>query len=139
MNKSVYMLEDDGDDRTLTRQMMEELGLSYQLHFFYNSNDLLNAIKVHAPSLILLDYNSSPENGISILKTIKADAQLATIPVVILGDSDQPFFREECYRAGASSLIRKPVTIEGTRKKIGTFFQYWFEVAEVGELQVEEA
>ena len=53
------------------------------------------------------------------------------IPVVILSDSDHPKFRKKCYALGASSYIRKPDKLGETNKKIGTFFKYWFEVAEV--------
>jgi hypothetical protein len=35
------------------------------------------------------------------------------------------------YIAGANTVIRKPSSVEQTSKKIKTFFDYWFTVAEL--------
>lgn len=132
MNKTVFMLEDDTDDRYITRETLEELNITVPVQFFNSSNALFETLAAgEIPSLILLDYNTVPENGIQVLKQLKAKPGYASIPVVILSDSDQPFFRDECYRFGASSYIKKPSSFEGTHQKIGTFFKYWMEVAEV--------
>jgi len=128
----VFMLEDDKDDRYLTNEMIGELGIEMELKYFSSSTALLD--RLHSgerPSLILLDYNASPENGPDVLKKIKNDSSLNDIPVVILSDSDHPKFRKKCYALGASSYIRKPDSLAETKEKIGTFFRYWFEVAEV--------
>jgi hypothetical protein len=39
--------------------------------------------------------------------------------------------RAFAVKPGAASFIKKPDTHQQTQQKIGTFFKYWFEVAEV--------
>lgn len=127
------MLEDDSDDRYITEQAIEKLGLDVDIEFFSDSNQFLHFLAGTSPypSLILIDYNSTPENGLAVLKKIKALTPLNKLPVIILSDSNTEKYKAECYAHGASSFIQKPQTVEATANKIETFFKYWFTVAEV--------
>ena len=129
--KLILMLEDDGDDRYITETAIAELGLDIQIQFFSNSNDFLNCLTTVQPSLLLIDYNSTPENGIQVLKKIKELQPANQVPVIILSDSSSEKYKAECYAFGASSFIKKPQTVESTANKIQTFFKYWLTVAEV--------
>lgn len=129
--KLILMLEDDSDDRYLTQNAIEELGLDVEIEFFSNSNEFLSFLAASSPCLLLIDYNSTPENGIQILKKIKAHKPANQVPVIILSDSSSEKCKAECYEFGASSFIKKPQTVEATANKIKIFFSYWLTVAEV--------
>ena len=129
--KLILMLEDDSDDRYITENAIEELGLEIKINFFSNSNEFLNSLTISQPALLLIDYNSTPENGIQILKKIKELKSSNDVPVIILSDSDSEKYKAECYAYGASSFIKKPQTVETTARKIETFFKYWLTVVEV--------
>ena len=132
MRKLILMLEDDSDDRYITQSAVSELGLNVELKFFSNSNQFLNFLSTtNTPSLLIVDYNSVPENGLEVLKKIKSTQTMTSVPVVILSDSNGEKYRNECYVYGASSFIKKPQTVEGTTNKIETFFKYWLNVVEV--------
>lgn len=132
MDKYVILLEEDRDDWSLVKETLLELDMDIPLRFFSDSQEMFNHLeKNEKPALVLVDYNALPDNAIGVLKKFKSDAALREIPVVVLSDSDQDRYKSECYALGASSFIRKPDTVEGTRKKIGTFFRYWLEVVEV--------
>jgi len=130
--KLVLMLEDDTDDRYITETTLEELGLDVPIRFLSKSDELFQYLHENAlPALILIEYNSVPENGIEVLKKIKRSEKWNSIPVVLLSDNDFERYRKQAYAFGASSYIRKPADVEGTKQKIHSFFKYWFEVAEV--------
>jgi CheY-like chemotaxis protein len=132
MRKLILMLEDDSDDRYITESAIADLGLDIEINFFSDSNQFLKSVSTtDKPSLLLIDYNSVPENGLEVLKKIKSLQQINSVPIVILSDSVTEKYRNECYAHGASSFIRKPQTVEDTAKKIETFFKYWLNVAEV--------
>jgi CheY-like chemotaxis protein len=132
MRKLILMLEDDSDDRYITESAIADLGLDIEIDFFSDSNQFLKSVSTtDKPSLLLIDYNSVPENGLEVLKKIKSLQQINSVPIVILSDSVTGKYRNECYAYGASSFIRKPQTVEDTAKKIETFFKYWLNVAEV--------
>ena len=124
------MLEDDSDDRLITNEVLSYLDINLQIDFFITSDSLFQSLLNKRPNLVLVDFNSTPENGLQVLRRIKSQMGLQGIPVVILSDSDLPKYREECYTEGASSFITKPRSVEETRKKITTFFTYWMDVAE---------
>ena len=126
------MLEGDGDDRYITQQTLSELNIDIPIKFSRNSTEFFRSLQsFDKPSLILIDYNSTPENGLEVLKKLKSNSAYSDVPVVILSDSDYPKYKNECYKFGASSFIKKPDTVEATNKKIASFFNYWFNVVEV--------
>ena len=124
------MLEDDSDDRLLTNEVLASLKVHLQIDFFSDSESLFHSLSRKRPNLILVDFNSAPENGLQVLKRLKSNKSLQNIPVSILSDSNLSKYREECYSEGASSFITKPTSLNETRKKITAFFTYWMEVAE---------
>lgn len=124
------MLEDDSDDRYLTQDVLGNLAMDVEIDFYSNSHDVFSSLQKTKPNLILVDYNSTPENGIQVLKELKANDAYRSIPVIILTDSDHPKYCKECYAEGASSVVIKPRSLQETTAKIKTFFTYWADVAE---------
>jgi CheY-like chemotaxis protein len=131
------MLEDDPDDRSLTHSIIEESGIMVPLVYLSTYTELENALEYSPPLLIILDYNLNPETGLDVLKKLKSDQNFLHIPVVILGDTEDPGFTAECYRLGANSYIVKPSSIEATKNKITLFFKYWLEVAELNGKHIQ--
>jgi response regulator RpfG family c-di-GMP phosphodiesterase len=125
------MLEDDPDDRFLTKETLDKLGYNISIAFVQYSHDLFKHLEAYeVPEIILLDFNSLPENAIKILKKLKVDVRYKRIPVVVLGDSSVLSYISECYELGANSFIKKPSTMEETLFKIDTFCKYWFSTVE---------
>src|SRR3954470_590510 len=107
MNKrTVLLLEDDPDDRFITESILEELSHNFSIKFVTHSDELFAVLNSGThPHLILVDYNSRPENGLKVLQKIKSSDKFKAIPVVILGDSSLPHYVKDCYVHGASSVI----------------------------------
>ena len=132
-NRYILMVEDDPDDRHITNQTLKEIGFNVPIIYLTQSDKVLSFLAAHeAPAIILIDFNSNPDNGIEVLKTLKGHTAYRHIPVIILSESAAPTYVTECYRHGAHTFIVKPFTTAATRKKIENFFTYWLEVAEVG-------
>ena len=83
------------------------------------------------PGLILLDLNMPRKDGRAVLKDIKSDPALRTIPVVVLTTSkeDEDVYRS--YDLGVNSYIVKPVTFEALVDILATLEKYWFEIVEL--------
>jgi CheY-like chemotaxis protein len=128
----VLMIEDDEDDRFLTNSTLNTLGLNISLKFISRSDELFDFIAENGePSLLLVDYNCTPLNGLEVVKLIRQHSSLGHIPVIVLSENTAESQVKECYRAGANSFISKPISVKGTQNKIETFFKYWFEVVGV--------
>jgi CheY-like chemotaxis protein len=130
-SKYVLMLENDGDDRYITQSTVKELNLDIPVRYEYWSASILKALENDKPGIILLAYNTSPEHGLEIVKLIKNDKNYSSTPVIVLIEQLPDNLIKKYYAAGANTVIRKPSSVEQTSKKIKTFFDYWFGVAEL--------
>lgn len=80
------------------------------------------------PALIVLDLNLPGTDGREVLRRIKQDDHLKTIPVIVFTTSSNPKDIEECYRYGANSYIVKPIDFAQLKRDIQILIDYWFEV-----------
>ena len=130
--KLVYMLEDDSDDRYITTSTIEELNLPIEVTFFSKSYQFLEFLSTaQRASLLLVDYNSNPDNGLAVLIKVKEMDVHKGTPLIILSDSSVSKYKDECYAFGASSFIQKPSRLKKTKEVIQLFFNYWITIAEV--------
>jgi CheY-like chemotaxis protein len=85
-----------------------------------------------APSLIVLDANLPGDpQGLDAIRRIKQVPATKRIPVVALGESDDPALVAAAYEAGVSTYIVKPVTFLALVRLMKVFTAYWLETAEL--------
>src|SRR6187551_296241 len=119
---TILMADDDADDRRLTQEAFEEGRLINDVRYVEHGEELMDYLRKQGkysppaeaprPGLILLDLNMPRKDGREVLKEIKQDPDLRTIPVVVLttSKSDEDIYRS--YDLGVNSYIVKPVTFE---------------------------
>lgn len=76
-------------------------------------------------NLILLDLKAPKIDGIEVLKRIKADEQLRTIPVVVLSSSMSQSEALAAYRNHANSFLTKPLDFDEFQRMINDLVNYW--------------
>jgi len=77
------------------------------------------------PAVVVMDIKMPKMDGMEVLKLIKADEELRTIPVVVLTSSNQQRDIAACYRLGANAYVVKPVAYAeffDSIKVLGTFW-----------------
>ncbi len=137
---TILMADDDPDDRLLTADALKEARLINDIRFVENGEELLDylrkqgkyaTVEAPAPGLILLDLNMPRKDGRTVLKELKQDPVLRSIPVVVLTTSkdDEDVYRS--YDLGVNSYIVKPVTFEALVDILQTLEKYWFEIVEL--------
>jgi CheY-like chemotaxis protein len=98
------------------------------LAFLYRTGNYADPDRSPRPSLILLDLNLPKTDGREVLRRIKQDENLKTIPIVVFTTSNNPKDIEVCYQYGANSYIVKPIDFSQLKQDIKTLVEYWFEV-----------
>ena len=131
MDAYVVMLQTDEDDKYITESILAEINTAIPMVFMAGVDELKGTIAVSGEPKVILVNDSSRHTAHEQLKQLKADPACNHIPVVILGEIVAEEYIRQYYRAGASTYITKPSTIAGTKEKIGNFFRYWFDTAEV--------
>ena len=77
------------------------------------------------PNLILLDLRLPKLDGLEVLKTVKADADLASIPVVILTTSSAEADIAKAYDDHANSYLVKPMDLPQFNQLMDAIGFYW--------------
>lgn len=103
----IYLLEDDESIRKLVIYALESQG--FEARGFETPKGFWEALSQEAPQLILLDIMLPEEDGISILRTIRARG-LKT-PIIMLTAKNTEYDRVEGLDAGADDYISKPFGI----------------------------
>lgn len=137
---TILVADDDADDRMLAGDALKESRLANDLRFVEDGEELLDYLHargkyqgqdVPRPGLILLDLNMPKKDGREVLKEIKSDVALRSIPVIVLTTSKAEADVFRSYDLGVNSYIAKPVTFDGLVDVMKTLGRYWFEIVEL--------
>lgn len=102
----VYIVEDDANIRDLVAYTINASG--YEARGFEEASSFYGALKAEKPDLILLDIMLPREDGMSILRKIRANQELAHIPVMMLTAKDSEYDKVLGLNGGADDFITKP-------------------------------
>lgn len=113
-NYSVFIVDDDEDDRESIKDAFLQNKHHYDYVFMQNGDQLLDHLTAnpspHQDALILLDLNMPGKSGRDILKGIKDIDNLKPIPVIVLTTSSSEKDKEVSYQLGANCFVTKPDT-----------------------------
>ena len=95
------------DDRTMVKLLQTLLELDgFEVVIARHGADVIGRAMETSPDVFLMDYHLTDMVGVDVLRQIRADGDLANIPVVIAsGDTD---VEDEVLAAGADAFLRKP-------------------------------
>lgn len=102
----IYILEDDDSIRKLVTYAMESQGM--KTAGFAAPSAFWTAMETEKPTLLLLDIMLPEEDGLQILKKLRADPATAKIPVIMLTAKGAEYDRVEGLDAGADDYVTKP-------------------------------
>ncbi|GAA1680642.1 response regulator [Nonomuraea maheshkhaliensis] len=115
----VLLVEDDQGDILLTREAFDLNKVRNRLNVVNDGEQAMAYLRREGefagaprPDLVLLDLNLPRMSGLEVLGEVKADAELRTIPVVILTTSEAEEDILRSYRLHANAYVAKPVDFE---------------------------
>jgi two-component system, cell cycle response regulator DivK len=105
--RTVLYVEDNPDNRRLVRKILESRG--YRVLEAEDGVTGLEIIRADRPPLVLLDISLPDLDGLQLVAAMKADEELAGIPVIALTASAMRGDRERFLAAGCDDYLSKPV------------------------------
>ena len=131
----VMMVEDNVDHAELVIRTMEEHRIANKVHHFLDGQSALDYLFCRGefsdphqsprPHVILLDLRLPRVDGIDVLRAIKENEDLKTIPVVVLTTSEAEKDVAKAYYNHANSYLVKPVGFEEFKKLMDDLGFYW--------------
>lgn len=102
----IYFVEDDNNIRELVVYTLNSTGL--EAAGFATPDKFWAAMEENLPSLVLLDIMLPQEDGLSILKKIRADNTTKKLPVIILTAKADEYDKVKGFDLGADDYVPKP-------------------------------
>jgi len=116
-NIKVLAVDDDIINLKLLKSMLLKLPNVGEVIEAKNGADALGILKSQDDiGLILLDIIMPVMGGIEMLKVVRADDDLKTIPVIVLTTDETK--KSEALECGANDFVMKPVRLEQVSEKI---------------------
>ncbi|NCC23820.1 MAG: response regulator [Deltaproteobacteria bacterium] len=134
----ILMVEDNPDDVLLTREALKDAKVHSVLHVVQDGEEAFLFLRRQGPftesprpDIILLDLNLPRKDGHEVLREIKADPVLRTIPVVVLTTSDNEDDIERAYDCHVNCYVTKPVDFDQFMKVVRSIEDFWFTVVKL--------
>lgn len=120
IDKTVLLIDDDKDDLEMLQNALRDTDIDHEI---IEATDGVQGLKVlntlmsrkQLPCLIVLDVNMPKMDGRETLVRIKADEQLAKIPVVIFSTSSSQLDRTFFEKYNTAYFV-KPINFESLKK-----------------------
>lgn len=116
--KTILIADDEQNVRTLVNRI---LGKSYDIVEAKDGEEAVKVAQARKPDIILMDIMMPKMDGYTACATIKTDARLKTIPVVMLTGLGFELNKELAKKLGAEGYITKPFTAEMLKETISPF------------------
>jgi len=107
LQKTVMIIEDEPDAAELFAEMMRING--FRVVKMFSSVPAIPMLSQEKPDVVILDVMMPDISGLEVLRYMRREAELASIPVVIVSAKSMPSDIKTGMDAGASAYLTKPV------------------------------
>jgi CheY-like chemotaxis protein len=131
----ILLVEDNPGDVRLTQEALKDAKVRNRVNvvsdgvealaFLRRENPYASAAR---PDLILLDLNLPRMDGREVLREIKADGELKSIPVVVLTTSTAEQDVLKSYDLHANCYVTKPVDLDQFNKVVQSIEEFWLTI-----------
>jgi len=131
---TILLMEDDPNDVNLTLTALAEHNLANNvtvardgaegLDYLYRRGAFAERLPGN-PVFVLLDLKMPKVNGLEVLRQMKSDDSLKTVPVVVLTSSREAPDLAECYQLGVNAYVVKPVDFYEFIKAVKELGIFW--------------
>ncbi len=116
-NTSVLVVDDQKAMIGLIRSLLVDLGFQ-DIRDASDGTVALEKLRTETFGLVLSDLYMEPVSGLDLLRTMRADKKINTIPFVMITASAQPETLTEARALGANGYILKPFSITTLRRTL---------------------
>jgi CheY-like chemotaxis protein len=132
--KRILLAEDDPNDVELTLAALAENNLANEVVVVNDgveALDYLHARRKFAgrprgnPAVVLLDIKMPKLDGLEVLRSMKSETALRSVPVVMLTSSREESDLVESYKLGVNAYVVKPVDFKEFISAVKNLGLFW--------------
>ena len=134
----ILLVEDRMGDVRLTLEALKEIQVPHNLNVIGDGDRVLPYLRRETPyedslrpDLILLDLNLPTTDGREVLRAIKGDPALRTIPVIILTTSSSPKDIQMTYDLQANCYVTKPADLDQFLSVVKSLETFWLSIVKL--------
>ena len=134
----ILLAEDNPNDILITKRAWKKGIIKNRLYVVNDGEEALDFLfkkgeygDAPTPSLMLLDLKMPGVDGFEVLETVKQDAGLKKMPIIVLTSSNQNSDLERAYELGCNSYIVKPVNYNNFMEAVIDIQRYWILLCEI--------
>jgi CheY-like chemotaxis protein len=133
-NGRILLCEDSPNDVELTLDALVHLHVKNRVDVVRDGAEALDYLRRRGafagrapgnPTVVLLDLKMPRVDGLEVLREIKSDPDLRTIPVVVLTSSREEADIARSYALGVNAYVVKPVDSEQFIDAVGKLGLFW--------------
>lgn len=102
----------DGDASSLYYSGILLQRLEYTIFTTKLAEEALEIMRISQPALVLTEATLPQMDSLELLKRMKTEPGIASVPVLIMSPSDDPSLRANCMKQGAAAFLARPVEPE---------------------------
>ena len=106
MSQRILVVDDDREIVRLTRAYLEQSG--YHVLIAYDGETALHILRRESPDLVILDLMLPDRNGLDVTQTVRRDAALAAMPIIMLTARVDDHDKIVGLELGADDYVTKP-------------------------------
>ena len=124
MNKNIRILivDDFSTMRRIVKNLLADLGFTITAEA-EDGSGALAMLRAEPFDFVVTDWNMPVMTGIELLKAIRADAKLKTLPVLMVTADAKREQIIEAAQCGVNGYIIKPFTAQTLEEKLGKIFE----------------
>jgi two-component system, chemotaxis family, response regulator Rcp1 len=130
---SLLLVEDKPSDVRLVMEAFKETSIHTNLSVVGNGEDAINFLlkkgqysDAPRPDLILLDLKLPKKNGHEVIEKVRETPSVATIPIIVLSNSDSAADIQKAYKHQANCYITKPFKMSEFIEVVKLIEKFWF-------------
>ncbi|HJW82350.1 MAG TPA: chemotaxis response regulator CheY [Acidiferrobacterales bacterium] len=121
-NMKILIVDDFSTMRRIIKGLLHELGFS-NLEEADDGNTALPLLRAGNFDFLITDWNMPGMSGLDLLKTVRADAKLAKLPVLLVTAEAKREQIVEAAQAGVNGYVVKPFTANTLKEKMDKIFE----------------
>ena len=118
----ILVVDDFSTMRRIVRNLLKELGFT-NVDEAEDGAIALQKLQAGGFEFVVTDWNMPNMDGLELLKTIRADGGMASLPVLMVTAEAKKENIIAAAQAGASGYVVKPFTAATLEEKLGKIFE----------------